>query len=256
MVSVNPITSGVSKLYQNCFVKPFVKLSECSPMKAGYGSYRKNNRKIIDGISIASIILKDGVGCYMYVNQSLHNKDIPDDKRKFVAALDLTNGGLMIAAQILMHMTISNKLIQSKMFNRLLGKKFDRNTSKMIHAILKNTDKYRNVSQRAVNEALNKYKGEVCDAFGSLTSLIAATTIGKRIIVPFIATPLAGMVEKRMNKNSNDNLVDRETKNTYDPSKHCNSKNNNKNSALNNSPAASSRPDYQKSNLLNNIKKN
>ncbi len=219
MAIVNSITSGASRLYENCLVKPLVRLSRCSAMKTGYGSYRLNNRAIIDGIGITSIVLKDGVGCWFYVNQSLNNKEIPDDKRKFVAALDLTNGGLMILAQILMHKTISNKIVQTKMFNKLLGSKFDRNTSKMIHAILKNTDKYKNISQRAVTEALKNYKGEVCDAFGTLTSLIAATTIGKRVIVPFIATPLASKVEERMNKN-NGSHVDNGTENTYDRSKH------------------------------------
>ena len=57
------------------------------------------------GVSaVLSIVAKDGIGCYKYVTQSLHNDKIPDEKRKFVAALDLTNGLLMILAQIGMYM--------------------------------------------------------------------------------------------------------------------------------------------------------
>ena len=36
--------------------------------------------------TVSSIILKDGIGCAMYVTQSLNNDKIPEKKRKFVAA--------------------------------------------------------------------------------------------------------------------------------------------------------------------------
>jgi len=208
-----------NKAYEYGLKKPFLWLSDSSLMNKGYSAYRANNRKIIDGIGIASIILKDGVGCYMYVNQSLHNDKIPEDKRKFVAALDLANGGLMILAQILMHVTISNKIVQTKMFNKMFGKNFDRNALKMVQSVLKNTEKYKDVPAHKVAESFNKMKNSVCDAFGSLTSLIAATTIGKRIIVPFIATPLAGKVETWMNKDKKEDVVSKDTANTYDTTK-------------------------------------
>ena len=224
MVSISPITRVLNTVYEKGFKKPMVNLSESKFMNYGYDKYASNARKFIDGVGILSIILKDGVGCYMYVTQSLHNDSIPEDKRKFVAALDLTNGGLMIAAQILMHMTISSKIVQTKMFNNLFGKQFDRNTSKMLHSILKRTKTFKDVSQQEVTEALGTYKGEVCDAFASLTSLIAATTIGKRVIVPFIATPLASVAEKYMNKNTQKDKIDNGTKNTYNPDKHISAK--------------------------------
>lgn len=225
MVSIKPITNSLGKVYEYGFQKPMVNLSESSFMHYGYDKYGLNARKFIDGIGILSIILKDGLGCYMYVTQSLKNESIPEDKRKFVAALDLTNGGLMIGAQILMHMTISNKIVQSKMFNKLMGKQFDRNTAKMLHSILKRTNTFKDVSQQEVTKALSKYKGEVCDAFGSLTSLIAATTVGKRMIVPFIATPLASTAEKYMNKDKKNQELDKETVNTYNPNNHISAKN-------------------------------
>lgn len=224
MAGIQPVTNLLTKAYEKGFQQPMVRLSQSNFMRYGYDKYGLNARKFIDGVGIASIVLKDGVGCWMYVTQSLSNENIPEDKRKFVAALDLTNGGLMIAAQILMHMTISSKIVQTKMFNKLFSKQFDRNTSKMLHSVLKRTDKFKDVTQQEVSEALGKYKGEVCDAFGSLTSLIAATTIGKRIIVPFIATPLASKAEKFMNKDKKEPEPDKETKNTYNPEKHISTK--------------------------------
>ena len=101
MTKVNPLVEyGIRK--------PLVALSKAPGMDIVRRNFRNKNMAFINGLAITSIIAKDGVGCYMYVNQSLHNDKIPDDKRKFVAALDLANGGLMILMQILMHLTISN----------------------------------------------------------------------------------------------------------------------------------------------------
>lgn len=54
-----------------------------------FPNYEKDNAKFMSAIGVTSIVLKDGLGCYLYVKQSLNNEKIPEDKRKFVAALDL-----------------------------------------------------------------------------------------------------------------------------------------------------------------------
>ena len=159
-----------------------------------------NNRKYIDGLGVASIIAKDGLGCYLYVTQSLNNKEIPDDKRKFVASLDLTNGALMIAFQILMFFTVSHKVCQTKMFDKIFGKMFDRPIRKTYQAITKKNPMFQDVDDIKFTKEFTKIRNNVKDAFGGLTSLAAATIVGKRMLVPFIATPLAGKVEKKMNE--------------------------------------------------------
>lgn len=167
--------------------------------KAGTEVYN-NNRKYIDGLGVASIIAKDGLGCYLYVTQSLNNKDIPDDKRKFVASLDLTNGVLMIALQLLMFFTVSHKVCQTKMFDKFFGKLFDRPIRKTYHSLVKNQPGFSDIHGDKFNKEFAKIRDNVKDAFGGLTSLAAATIVGKRMLVPFIATPLAGKVEKKMNE--------------------------------------------------------
>lgn len=162
-----------------------------------------NNRKFIDGLGVGSIIAKDGLGCYLYVTQSLNNKDIPDDKRKFVAALDLTNGILMIALQLLMFFTVSHKVCQAKMFDKFFGKMFDRPMEKLYRAFTKRNPRHANVDDIKFKKDFMKIRNDVKDAFGGLTSLAAATIVGKRMLVPFIATPLAGKVEKKMNEREN-----------------------------------------------------
>ncbi len=163
---------------------------------------KNNNRKYIDGLGVASIVAKDGLGCYLYVTQSMNNKDIPDDKRKFVAALDLTNGLLMIGFQILMFFTVSNKVCQTKMFDKVFGKMFNRPVKKLYQSIIKTKPGHEHLDDIKYSQDFNDFRGKVKDAFGGFTSLIAATIVGKRMLVPFIATPLAGKVEKKMSQMS------------------------------------------------------
>ena len=232
MTKVNPIVEYGIK-------KPLVALSKAPGMDTVRKNFRNKNMGFINGLGITSIILKDGLGCYMYVNQSLHNDKIPEDKRKFVAALDLANGGLMIAMQILMHMTISNKLVQKKMFNKLFGKNFDRAALKTYQKVLGKREKFTEVQGKQFHKAMDEIKDSVNEAFSNLTSLAAATIIAKRMIVPFIATPLADKAKAWMSRNDKPVETHKDTVNTY----------NENNSAAENKPAQISYGN-QPSNLL------
>ena len=86
------------------------------------------------------------------------------------------------------------------MFNKFFGKMFDRPLKKTYQAIVKNTPGFENIGNIEFTRGFEKLRGRAKDAFGGVTSLVAATIIGKRVIVPFIATPLAGVVEKMMAK--------------------------------------------------------
>lgn len=165
-------------------------------------NYQANNTKYIGALALTSIALKDGLGCYMYVKQSLNNKQIPEDKRKFVAALDLTNGGLMILSQVLMYFTISSAKVQKKIFNSMFGKKFDETSKKVYEAAIKNKDKFKNLTGKEFNMTFDKFLKDVHGFFGIFTSLVAATILAKRVIVPFIATPLADKAKGLLSKDS------------------------------------------------------
>lgn len=172
-------------------------------------------QKLLTAMGIGSVVLKDGFGCYLYVKQSLNNKKIPEDKRKFVAALDLTNGGLMIAMQLLMFATISRPAIQKKMFNGLFGKYLDRAATKGYQAIIKKQDGMSGMTGKVFHESLEEFQGSARKAFGHLTALVASTIVGKRVIVPFIATPLADKAKAWMARNDKPAQIHPETTNTY-----------------------------------------
>ena len=176
----------------------------------------KVNRKTADDIiaytTIGSVAAKDIVGCGMYVYQSLHNDKIPDKRRKFVAALDLTNGILMVTSQIAMFFAmrkINDKLFPKlfKSFNSEAFPYLARASRVIQRTVLKNPKK---VDDKSIlrNEHL-KMKDIAFSTFKSVTELAAATILAKRVLVPFIATPLASKVEKWMNKGDNDASSDK-----------------------------------------------
>lgn len=163
--------------------------------------------------TVTSIILKDGIGCGMYVTQSLNNKKIPDKKRKFVAALDLTNGVLMIAAQI--GLFFAMKKYSGKIFNKLFKKSFnDLTKSHTISRIrMEAVKEGKNAPKKLlVEKSYEEAHKDGVNLFKFIADIAAATIVGKRIIVPLIATPLAKKVEARMNKNEL-----KEEKNTETP---------------------------------------
>ena len=80
---------------------------------------RNSPNKFAAGMLVTTIVSKDLVGCALYTTQSLKNKKIPPEKRKFVASLDLMNGILMVGGQL-----VVGKLIENKLIPKLTGKTF------------------------------------------------------------------------------------------------------------------------------------
>ena len=177
--------------------------SKLAPVKALAKKFDKDFDKTIGTVTVASIILKDGIGCYKYVTQSLNNKKIPEEKRRFVAALDLTNGVLMIAAQILLFLLM--RKMSGPLFNKLFKKSFNPKIKEDIAAKLhtKQMAEHANRTRKTVFDKIydNNVKAKAMGAFKYVIDLAAATIIGKRVVVPLIATPLASKVEKKMNQN-------------------------------------------------------
>lgn len=206
-------------LKENLLYKPVNWLGRTNLVKNKLGKqYQLNNDKLITGVGVFSVVAKDGVNCALYTTQSLHNENIPEDKRPFVAALDLTNGILMMTTQVAM--TIGFAKIQNKMFNKTFGKYFDRAAAKGYQRILSKTNDFKGIGGDQFHPAFDKYKGTVTSAFNQITSLVVATIVAKRMIVPFLSTPLADSAKKWMMKNDkNENNTHPETKNSFDTEK-------------------------------------
>lgn len=213
MTSIKPVT---------WLAKGIGWVSETKPIKALSKEFTKDEAKATALATVTSIVLKDGIGCAMYVTQSLNNKKIPDEKRKFVAALDLTNGVLMIAAQIAMFFAM--RRYSGPLFDKLFHKSFNKiNKSNIVSRV-------RMQAAKAGEEVAKKLKIEkeyeqirknASDIFKFVLDISAATIVGKRIIVPLIATPLAKKVQNRMDAGSENK--DGQNSTTNDDSKTNNS---------------------------------
>ena len=74
-------------------------------------------------IATVSNVSKDAVNCAYYTIQSLNNERIPEDQRKFVAALDLSNGIMNVGVQVLTAFGLS-ELITSIFDNKIAKTKY------------------------------------------------------------------------------------------------------------------------------------
>ena len=177
-----------------------------NPIKWLDKSFQKNPGKALAYTTVASIIVKDGVGCYKYVTQSLNNKEIPEKRRNFVAALDLTNGVLMILAQIGMFMAMRkySEPIFNKIFKKSFNPKVATETAERIRMQQKEAGEV--ISRKIeIDKKTQDVRKKALEAFKFVAEIAAATIVGKRIIVPFIATPLANIVKDKMDAKNKEN---------------------------------------------------
>lgn len=173
--------------------------TKAKPVKWLGDQFQKNPEKAIALTTVASIVVKDGVGCYKYVTQSLNNERIPEKQRSFVAALDLTNGVLMIAAQIAMFFAM--RKFSEPIFNKLFKKSFNEKNAKDIATRIRmlQRESGKTPSRKlTIDKEYQKVRKDALDVFKFVADIAAATIIGKRVIVPFIATPLASKVQGKM----------------------------------------------------------
>ena len=193
--------------------KKLAQVTESKPAKWLGNKWNKDPESTLALATVTSIILKDGIGCAMYVTQSLNNEKIPEKKRKFVAALDLTNGVLMIGAQIAMFFAM--RKFSGPIFEKIFKKSFNNQSRANIISRVRNgsVEAKESIPKKLViDKEFNKVKKDALDLFKFVVDIAAATIVGKRVIVPLVATPLAKKVESKMNKNADQNGNKQEVK--------------------------------------------
>lgn len=191
MAGINPIS--------NFFSKTLGGISNSKPVKKLTKKFQENPEAALALTTVGSIVAKDGIGCYKYVTQSLNNKEIPEDKRFFVASLDLTNGLLMIGTQIGMFYLM--KKFSEPMFNKFFQKSFNPKAKRdMLTRLRMQAAKQGEICPRKIEaeKAYESVRSDALSLFKFIFDVGVATIIGKRIITPFIATPLAGMVNEKV----------------------------------------------------------
>lgn len=172
----------------------------------------KNPEKYAVAMVMASIVSKDLVGCYYYTTQSLNNQKIPEEKRKFVASVDLMNGLVMVFGQILAGIGFE-KVLNKFLFKNFIDKKLDNDVLK-VHAKkltenLKKAGEGCNIEE-IHNELVKQYGSESLKykaMKGGLKLLIvfaATTALTKRVLAPLLSTPLAGWFKEKFMEKKQD----------------------------------------------------
>jgi hypothetical protein len=131
-----------------------------------------------------SLILKDAVGCYLYVSQARRNKKFEPQQRADVANYDLANGviniGLQLAAvkpiENLMTRVVDSKMMK-KMYQNLDARLADSNNKNVI-SLLKN-------------------KKRLTEGVVALFSVLICQYFIKRVVSPFFSVPV-GEKSKQM----------------------------------------------------------
>ena len=99
---------------------------------------------------------------------TMKNKEIPEEKRPFVASMDLMSGVVTAAMQIGVGFSLANPKFQDKIWDKT----------------------FKNCK---FNDIVAAKKG-----FSQILALIGSTVLAERILVPLIATPAAEQFEKKV----------------------------------------------------------
>lgn len=184
---------------------------------------------------LESIVSKDLVGCAVYTYLSWNNKKIPEEKRKFVALTDLTNGIIMVGGQIL-----AGKIIEKKWGPAIYGKYFSGekgtidkqkgivvkddipgskaplapdNVRENVHNFMKNN--VDELKKRGLDVADKKQAKEVAEqaiktlsrdgargkaiasGFTIIVTALGTTALVKRTLAPLLSTPAASWIKHK-----------------------------------------------------------
>lgn len=124
-----------------------------------------------------SLILKDAVGCYLYVSQARSNKKMTPQQRADVANYDLANGVINVGLQLLAVKPIENlmkKVVDTHLMKHFfydLDKRLASKDNKLVRDLLKN-------------------KAGIAEGAVALFSVIICQYLIKRGISPFFSVPV------------------------------------------------------------------
>lgn len=199
MVSLKPLSVINKVANSNVLEKHFYK-----PATEDAAKYAAN-------MALLSALSKDAVNCYYYYTQSLHNEKIPDDKRGFVASMDLVNGILNVGMQFTIGSWVTKK--NDGWFNKIVGKKLNEEKSGEIAKKVSDAIKAKNPAENIGVEQIKNYmrdkkllngvkmggKAEWLKiGFSVITTLFATQVFTKRVLTPLFSPPLATLYKEHV----------------------------------------------------------
>ena len=124
---------------------------------------------------LATSISKDAFAYALRVHNTLKNDEIPDDKKSFIAKMDAVTGITTTVVQLSTGLLLASKKVQDGLCNHLFSELKD------------NPKKFKQASS----------------GFRAVSTLVGATLLAKRILVPLISSPIASYLENKHKQKSN-----------------------------------------------------
>lgn len=127
------------------------------------------NPEFLTKTLLVTSVSKDVFAYALRVHNTMKNNEIPEDKKSFVAKMDATTGFITAIVQISAGLALANKKVQSAMCKKLFS---------------------------VLDENSKQFK-QASAGFAAVSTLVGATVLAKRILVPLISAPIAGYLENK-----------------------------------------------------------
>lgn len=153
---------------------------------------RLNSSTNAKSLLLTALVL-DVYGNSVDAVKTLKNKEIPEEKRKYIAAYKMVNGIASFATEAVFGFTVADEKFQKALSEKMFGflKKMDKQKFEKSFGFLKrsNTELFSNCSK----------------GLQVASALVLATVFIKRLVVPFLVTPIASYLKKYMESRENKN---------------------------------------------------
>lgn len=127
----------------------------------------QNNSRNVKALLLSSVVL-DTYGNMVDYYKTDGNKEVPSEKKPYIKAYKLMNGIVSAVAQVGLGFTVLNNKVQENLAHALFG----------------------SLKKQGTKESLELFN-KCAKGTKAATTLILATVLVKRLLVPFIVTPLA-----------------------------------------------------------------
>jgi hypothetical protein len=207
-VKSSPICNFIDAVYKNtrkASVRAVNMIAENDYFERRVMKPALDNPNSVVAFLLAANVAKDVLKHGTYAYQSINNKEIPADKRKYVASLDIAMGLATVAAQIVTGLTIANEKLQNAIAKKLFGKLLD--PSSDISKNLKNMT----LDGKKILEAEKLFRG-CSKGFIAVSTLVVSQIIAKRLLVPFVAPALASNIKNNFLENDKEKIASNSNK--------------------------------------------
>ncbi|MDD3149968.1 MAG: hypothetical protein PHV68_03965 [Candidatus Gastranaerophilales bacterium] len=174
---IKPVSS-----ISNNFVKLIKKAAESK-------TFEKHFNKCIDNPTYATRVLiltnvsKDTFAYALRVKNGLTNKEMPEEKKKYVVAMDAAMGGVTTVAQIATGWVLSSPKVLEKATKKLFGH---------------------------LGENSKRFK-QARAGFVAVSTLVFSMLLAKRVVVPLLAGPMADKIKISIDKSNPTKLKNNST---------------------------------------------